>query len=202
MRRRTAATGLTALALLAASGACADGPEAMQPTTTPTRDVDITYHLAAANGTAPAEQRVRWQVATGRQRIDPPTPGLHVIIDPRAHRLASVRDAQRLVLELDQGEIAPLAGGQAGHYTRRGDATVAGLACAVWQRDGTREAPLLCFTADGVLLRVADAGRVVLEAVTVAYAPSDPAVFEIPPDYRRIVRDPPVPPPTPKETTP
>jgi len=213
MPSRLAAACLIALALLAAAGARADehddAPKATadagQPTTTPTRDVDITYRLTAAAGAAAAEQRVRWQVATGRQRIDPPTPGLHIIVDARTHRLASVRDAERLALEIDAAGIEPMGGGAA-HYLRRGDDSVAGIACAVWQADGAKAAPLLCFTGDGVLLRVAAAGRIVIEAVHVTYAPSDPADFDIPADYRRIVRaqaaPAPAPAPAPQETRP
>ena len=175
-----------------------------QPATTPTRDVDIVYRLATQAGAAAPEQRVRWQVATGRQRIDPPTPDLHIIVDTRNHHLASVRDAERLALEIDEGQMRPLAGTAAAHYVRRGEDSVAGMACTVWQAGEADDSPKLCFTGDGVLLRVAAAGRVVAEAVHVNYAPSNPADFEIPPDYRRIIREKaaasPAPPPAPEPT--
>lgn len=172
---------LAALLLsLAAAPAFADG----QPVTVPTRDVDITYRLPGPN---PADQRVRWQAATGKERIDPPAPGLHLIIDPRAHRFASVRDAEKLAMEIDQTDIRPAAGAPpSATYVARGADTVAGLACTVWQAAGG--GPLLCFTADGVLLRVVAEGRVVAEAVRVTFAPADPADFVVPPDYRRVVR--------------
>ncbi len=194
--RHPAALCLAGLTLLAAPLARAQD----QPATAPTRDVDVTYRLAASEGGAPAVQRVRWQVATGRQRIDPPAAGLHIIVDPRAHRLASVRDAEKIALEIDQSEIAPLGGTAASHYARRGDANVAGIACTVWQAGDADGAPLLCFTGDGVLLRVATAGHVVAEAVSVTYTPSNPADFEIPPGYRRVVRKEQS--PAPKESTP
>lgn len=192
MRRRCALLCLTALAPFAVAGAQAGD----QPTTMPTRDVDVLYRLAGAADGKPAEQRVRWQAATGRQRIDPPTPGLHIIVDPRAHRLASIRDAERLALEIDQSEIKPL-GGSVTHYARRGEDSVGGIACTVWQAGPEQGAPLLCFTDDGVLLRVASAGRVVIEAVRVTYAPSDPADFEVPAGYQHIVRPSPQPAPAP-----
>jgi hypothetical protein len=196
LRRPHATTGLIALFLLTAAGARA----ADQPATTPARDVDITYRIAGPNGPAPSEQRVRWDVAAGRQRIDPPAPGLHIIIDTRTHHLASVRDAEQLVLEIDQGAITPAAGAPAS-YTRRGAATVAGLACTVWQTGEAAGTPELCFTDDGVLLRIVTGGQVVAEAVRVTYAPSNPADFEVPPGYRRIVRaQPPPPPPPPSQT--
>jgi hypothetical protein len=190
MRCPLAATCLIALPLLAAGGARAGD----QPTTTPARDVDITYRVAGPKGPGSAEQRVRWDVADSRQRIDPPLPGLHIIIDTRTHHLASVRDAEKLALEIDQGDIAAVPGGD-GHYLRRGAATVAGLPCTVWQAGEAAGTPELCFTDDGVLLRVATSGQVVAEAVRVSYAPSNPADFQVPEDYRRVVRQPPPAPP-------
>jgi hypothetical protein len=194
MRCCRATVGLIALALLPGTAARADE----QPATAPTRDVDVTYRLAAANGGSMAEQRVRWEAATGRQRIDPPTPGLHIIVDPRAHRLASVRDAERLVLEIDSGAFEPL-GGTAAHYVRRSAASVAGIACTVWQA-GDAGGPELCFTGDGVLLRIAAGGNVVAEAVRVTYAPSNPDDFAVPPDYRRVTGDRPPAAPAPQES--
>ena len=178
-----ATTCVLALSLLAAATARA----ADQPTTTPARDVDITYRVPTPTGAAPAEQRVRWDVAGGRQRIDPPTPGLHIIVDTRTRHLASVRDAEQLALEIDEADIKPAAGA-APSYARRGTATVAGLDCTVWQAGDAAGTPELCFTDDGVLLRIVAAGQVVAEAVRVAYGPSNPADFEIPPGYRHLVR--------------
>jgi hypothetical protein len=174
------------LTLLAAPCAWADD----QPATTPTRDVDIQYRLPGKPGGAEAGQRVRWEAATGRERIDPPSPGLHIIVDTRAHRLASVRDAEKVAMEIDSAQMQPAQGAPTAQYVRRGDGTVAGLACTDWQAGTAETAPLLCFTADGVLLRVSAEGRVVAEAVRVTYAPADPADFTIPPDYRRVVREP------------
>ncbi len=199
MRLLRAVTCLIALPLLAAVPARADD----QPATTPTRDVDISYRVAGPDGAAPAEQRVRWDAAGGRQRIEPPTPGLHSIVDTRAHHLASVRDKERLALEIDQSQARPAPGAAAG-YTRLGTATIAGLDCAVWREGRAADAPELCFTADGVLLRVVSAGKVMAEATRVTYGPANPADFDIPADYRRIVARPPAPTPAspPKESTP
>ena len=201
MRPRRVALCLSALLPLAAPPARAGE----QPATTPTRDVDIAYRLAGADGAAPPEQRVRWDVAGGRQRIDPPMPGLHIIVDTRAHRLASVRDKERLALEIDQSQARPAPGAEAG-YTRLGTASIAGIGCTVWREGAAEGGPELCFTADGVLLRVVSAGKVVAEATRVSYGPADPADFDIPADYRRILAKPPPPAgiatTAPKETAP
>jgi len=179
MRRILAATCMIALPLRAAFGARA----ADQPTLTPTRDVDITYRVAGPNGTA--EQRVRWDVAGGRQRIDPPTPGLHIIVDTHTHHLDSIRDAEQLVLELDATVAVPRPGADPA-YARHGTDTVAGLPCTVWQAGASEGGAELCFTDDGVLLRITAGGHVVTEAETVTYGPSNPVDFAIPSGYRRI----------------
>jgi len=187
MRCPAARLCLFALPLIAAA---LPAHAADQPATTPARDVDITYRVAGPPGAASAEQRVRWDIGRGLERIDPPTPGLHIIVDAGHHRIASVRDAEKLAMEIDQSGVRPAGGDAAAHYTRRGSDTVAGLACGVWQADGSGAAPLLCFTDDGVLLRVAAAGQTVAEAVRVRYAPSQAADFDIPDGYRRVVREP------------
>jgi hypothetical protein len=174
MRCRLAAPCLI-LPLLGAAAHAAD-----QPVTRPTRDVDVLYRTTDAAGRT-AEQRVRWDAAAGRERIDPPTPGLHVIFDTRTHLVDSIRDAERLVLEIASADPAEGAA-----YARRGSATVAGLGCTVWQPATPEGAPEMCFTDDGVLLRVAAGGRTVAEAVRVTYAPNDPADFTVPQDYRRV----------------
>ena len=76
-------------------------------------------------------------------------------------------------------------------FVRRGAARVAGLPCTEWlTQDVTGTPTLACITGDGVLLRAAAAGRVLVEALRLTYGPIDPAVFSIPGDYRRIAPPP------------
>ena len=76
-------------------------------------------------------------------------------------------------------------------FLRRGTDSVAGMPCTEWQTSDVTGAPTLaCITADGVLLRASAAGRVQVEALHLAYAPQDPALFRIPEDYRRITPPP------------
>jgi hypothetical protein len=174
-----------ALIALLVAAAAADG----RPPPTPTRDVDVTYMMVqpdARGGPRVVEERMRWAAATQLLRIDPPTKGIWVVMDARAHRISTVREADHQVLELDSAVTMPGPAPDAS-FVRRGEASVAGLACTEWQTaDVTGESALACITADGVLLRAAAAGRVLLEALTVTYGPLDPAVFGIPGDYRRI----------------
>ena len=185
MRRRAAA-----LPLLLAVAAAPD-----RPPPTPTRDVDVVYMMVqpdAPGGPRVLEERMRWAAAAGLLRLDPPTPGMWVVMDTRAHRVATVREAERSVLELDSAQAmigpAPPAGAR---FERRGADTVAGLACTEWQTsDLTGAATLACITADGVLLRASGAGRVLVEALHVSFAPQEAAVFRIPADYRKVTPPP------------
>lgn len=170
-----------ALAVLTASAASAQ-PNAAQPLLRPARDVDVTYQLAAPG--KPLEQRLRWLASQQRLRIDPPSPGMHVMIDYAAKRMSVVRDAQRSVLDMAAPEgVSGIA--QSGRYTRRGRDMVAGLACTEWDVVGSSGQNVqICVTDDGVLLRVRLAGETRVSAVSVKYAPQDPTVFTVPSDYR------------------
>ncbi len=121
-------------------------------------------------------ERMRWQAATQRQRVDPPTEGLFIVIDYRAGRMETVRLSDRLVLDM----AAP-ATGPAGGYVRQGEDQVAGLPCTDWQATATDgRSTVACITADGVLLRAAAGGQTLLSASSVAYAPQDSALFAAP----------------------
>jgi hypothetical protein len=162
-----------------------------QPRLRPSRDVDVTYRATGAGQPQDGrrlEQRVRWLAASQTMRIDPPTAGLFVIIDYVARRMSVVRDANRSVVEMAAPDGLPDVAGNFGarDYVRRGEDTVAGLACTDWEaldRDGHKA--LVCITADGVLLRAGAEGKTLVSAISVRYAPQDPAAFRIPPDYMR-----------------
>jgi hypothetical protein len=159
-----------------------------QPLLRPSRDVDVTYRAAAPQGGKDVEQRVRWLAASQTQRIDPPSAGLHVIIDYVARRMSVVRDATRSVVEMAAPDnmADTIGGGPATGFVRRGEATVAGRACVEWQTlDHGAHPALVCITDDGVLLRAGTTEQVRVSAVSVQYAPQDPATFRVPADYAR-----------------
>jgi hypothetical protein len=137
------------------------------------------------------EQRVRWLAAAQTMRIDPAPSGLHVIIDYVARRMSVVRDTTRSVVEMaapDGMAGVPASGGATGSFVRRGDALVAGEHCTEWlMQDRDTHQTLVCVTADGVLLRAGIDGQVRVSAVSVHYAPQDPAAFRVPADYARQV---------------
>jgi len=162
--------------LLCAAGAA--------PVLRPTRDVDVTYAMDAGGGRT-VQERLRWSVALRMLRVDPPSPGLYVIIDRSAGRMRVVRMADRTVTETAAPDnVAGVSEDAAAHAVRQGTEMVAGLACTDWNMpDAAGEPVTVCLTDDGVLLRAAAGARTLLTATTVQYGAVDPSVFQVPPGY-------------------
>jgi hypothetical protein len=169
---------MAAVALLCL-GAGADRPQLR-----PTRDVDVTYVLDTRGGPS-LRERLRWDVAAERLRIDPPTAGLYVIIDLKARRMSTVRAADQTVIETAAPASATgLPDNAASGATRQGESVVAGLACTDWSvTDAAGEPMTVCLTQDGVLLRAGTTTRTLLTATSVQYGPVDPAAYQVPADY-------------------
>jgi hypothetical protein len=192
MRHTVWLLGAVTLLALALGGwparASAAIPEA--PPKLPTRDVDVVYRSTLPNGSGGVrvlEQRMRWAASAEKLRVDPPTPGIYVIMDYRAHRLSTVREATRQVLEVDSG-VAPVGPGieRQSMFHPRGESQVAGLTCTEWETVDVAGAPTLaCITPDGVLLRAVGRG-VRVEAASVHYAQQDPVTFQVPAGYIRV----------------
>jgi hypothetical protein len=151
----------------------------------------------APGGPRLLEQRMRYAVAAKKLRVDPPSPGLYVIVDYASRRLETIRDDQRMVMDVDApGRMAGAMPGGPGApssapFVRHGVAQVAGLNCTEWETiDASGQPALVCLTGDGVLLRAAGGGRVLLEAARVTYGAIDPAAFRIPDGYTRITPPP------------
>jgi hypothetical protein len=173
-------------ALIAASlGALLAGSALAQdkPPTIPTRDVDVTYRMVS--GDKVLHQRMRWRTDDKLLRVDPPTPGLYMVVNYGLHKLAVVRPEQHEILEADAvGMSLPGANANA-QFTRRGGAQIDGLACTEWDTtDAAGQPTTVCLTADGVLLQASLGGHVVMEAEQVAYTPQDQSLFQLPQDYR------------------
>jgi len=149
--------------------------------------VDVLYRMAAPRTPgAPLalQQRMRWAAGTGMLRIDPPSPGLYMIVDYRDRHLFTVRDAARSVVRMDGAGPAPNGAAAGAPFARHGTATIAGLACTEWQTVDVGGAPALaCITDDGVLLRATRGDQVLLEAASVHYGAQDPALFRLPEGY-------------------
>ena len=144
----------------------------------PTRDVDVIYG-AAQNVT----QRWRFRAVDQKLRLDPPTAGLHMIIDYPAHTMAVVNDTDRTVMTVPAPPIA------SGRGTPRGTDTLLGQACTVWEQTDSQNQPTqTCYTGDGVMLRARRGTQTLVEAVAIAYAPADPAAYTIPSGYTRLAK--------------
>ncbi len=157
-----------------------------RPLLVPTRDVDVIYRIAGPEG--PLDQRLRWGVGEGKLRVDPPSPGLFMVIDTRTHRMETVRELDHTILQVDTAATALPGLPTTNIFIRRGEAEVSGLTCTQWAtNDNGGRATLACITTDGVLLRAAADGRVLAIATAVHYDPQPEAVFRVPADYRRII---------------
>lgn len=174
-----------ALALLLPPGAQAQTQAQDHPLTQPTRDVDVVYMMAGPS--SPLAQRMRWGITAGKLRVDPPTPGMYVIIDTARHIMQAVREGDRSVVTMNAGPAALPGTAPSGNFQRSGHITVAGLGCTQWKtRDTAGRQVLACLTPDGVLLRAEADGLMLVEALSVDFAPLPEAVFRVPADYRKI----------------
>jgi len=177
-------------AVLACVAACPSAWAADHPPTRPTRDVDVVYQTVrdVAGRQQVLSQRTRWAVSLGKERVDPPTAGLYMLVDFKTRKLMAVRPAQREMFVVDAGAALETPGAASGgSFTPAGSDTVAGLACSQWStRDASGQPAVICLTADGVLLRATSGDHVLVEATSVAYGPMDPALFDAPAGFKRL----------------
>ncbi len=186
--RRAVLVALAALPFAAHAASAPEAAPAGAPRLMPTRDVAVIYRTE--QGDHSLEQRVRWSAAEQRMRIDPPTPGLFVLIDYAAHRMELVRERDHSVLELAAPASVPGLGAQrSGAYERRGTEVIAGLACTDWRsRDLAGRDTRICATDDGVVLKVWQGDRALATASEVRYVPQEAALFRAPAGYSRSTR--------------
>lgn len=160
-----------------------------QPPLSPTRDVSVTYRVAAGQ-----EMRMSWLVAEQRMRVDMPGGAGWLVVDQNSRTMFMVMDQQRMVMELPMqggpgGVSIPTRPPDSARFTRGGTATVAGLSCTIWRYvDGATRGEA-CLTADGVMLRSSgthDGQGGSVEATAVAYGPQDPTRFRRPAGYRTM----------------
>lgn len=187
------ATRMTVLILLVLAAAIPGTAAAQErPVVQPTRDVTVTYKLegAAASvlpGGVDGPVRMSWDAARQRLRADSDGRQQVAIVDLRQHTAVLVDNAMHAVLALPARErdLQPLTLDGA-TLTRRGNATVAGLACVNWDVQASRGNGTVCLTPDGVPLRAAgtvNGKRGGFTATRVTYGTVDPALFTVPPGY-------------------
>lgn len=173
-----------------AQATTAGDPPAEAPAITPSVDVDVEYELASPQGDVSTRQRMRWQVATLRQRLDPDKSSVFMITSWR-DRTLSVVDLGR-----KKDSIMPVPGTQqltppgqpamVGSYARLGSSVVAGEQCTIWRTKDTDGHPTdACYTADGLLLQVAQGGQITVRALSVQRVAQPDSLFVIPPGLQQ-----------------
>jgi hypothetical protein len=155
----------------------------VRPKLLPDRDVDITYRVTDRSD-KPLQERVRWLAASRLQRIDGPgrravladrTTDYITIVTPNTKSFIKIREPAGGLFRLDEG----------GAFTKDGGSTIAHLPCTNWgwTDPNTGNARSVCATEDGVMLRVTEGDRTLIEAISVQYHQLKPAIFELPRGY-------------------
>ena len=167
------------------------------PFVTPQRDVDVTYWIAGPDkGLDPgkpaiATQRMRWSASLWRQRLDPPGSAVMItdyrsrtllVIEPAARDAPSGTGPVAVLLPAPASGVQPSGVRATGSYRRAGEQTIAGVSCTEWRMpDDSGTESVVCFTADGVMLRARHGDHTLIEAARISYATQDPALFSAPP---------------------
>jgi len=150
----------------------------------PVRDVAVTYRVQGGDQ-APRSVPVAWLAAARRIRAEPPGLPGWVLVDLPRNQALLVMENQGMAVRLPAEQVLPLLTGipPGTRMAPAGSGTVAGHRCEVWQVSRQDAKGRLCLTRDGVILRAEgerNGRRGQLEATRVAYAPQDPARFEVP----------------------
>ncbi|WP_255029360.1 hypothetical protein [Acetobacter persici] len=160
------------------------------PFITPSVDADVLYELTSPTGETVMKQRMRWQVATLRQRLDPGGSDLFMVTSWPEHTLTVVdpdRKTESVMPAPSQGLTPPGHPALVGSYARLGGSVVAGERCIIWRtRDADGHASDVCYTADGLLLQVAQQGQITVRALHVSRVAQPDAVFAIPSGLKKV----------------
>lgn len=153
------------------------------PCITPATDADITYELTSPTGDAAMKQRMRWQVSSLRQRLDPENAGVYMVTSWPEHTLGVVdlsRHTKSIMPAPSQDLTPPGHIAMTGTYARLGSSIVAGEGCTVWRtKDTDGHASDVCYTPDGLLLQVAQGQQITVRALSVSRAAQPDVVFAI-----------------------
>ncbi len=159
------------------------------PHVTPSTDVDVRYEMASPDGGPPVHQEMHWQVSSLRQRIDPENSTVYMVTSWRDHTLTVVDTLRHRRSQMPAPGSALTLPGQVpeGSFQRLGTDFVAGQYCVNWRttdQDGRQSDA--CYTDDGIMVRVTQQGRVMVQAISVTRTPQDDALFTIPASYPEV----------------
>jgi hypothetical protein len=172
---------LVSMAVLTGLFAGSDCLADTQPPLQPTRDVDIRYDVTRPQQPT-VRERVRWLASEHLERVDASGRSTS-IFDRDGHSVTLLTPATRTFRKLDEAPRRPSEPAPGATLTRGADAVIAGLPCTDWSWTEDEEIHTVCFTADGVNLRVVIDGQTLKEARSVKYAPQKSDLFRVPTNY-------------------
>ncbi len=154
----------------------------------PLMDVAITYRATLADrADAPlGETRIAYHAASATWRIEPPQPGVHVLVDRRAGRATMVMERRRATLDMaaDETLMQEVEAAFTQNAAERGaQQRILNIPCTIWR---LRDAGSVCLSARGVMLRRDFPGGGFLEATQVTIAAQDSDAFRPPQGFRMI----------------
>lgn len=158
------------------------------PLVTPLADIDVTYEVRTPDGQS-ASQRMRWNAAHWRQRLDVPGSGLVMLTDYQAHRLSVVdlRSKTFTVSGAPDTRFAPPGQAADGVWQKEADDRVAGVPCTHWtSTDTDGQEGDFCYSRTGVLLSASRGGVPTLRATAYAETPQGPSVFQEPSGFHEV----------------
>lgn len=187
---------LLLLALTAAGPAPAPAPAPApglaqdRPTLAPTRDAVVAYHMVPGSG-EPIDVRVGFKIGGAALRVDLPDSSFILAI-PATLTLVMVVPLQRTALEMPwvDGPQPLFLLDERMRFTRKGEATIAGARCTIWDAALDRARNTLCVSADGLVLRNqsqdAQGRRNLVEAYGIRLQSLPDSEFSIPADFVRL----------------
>jgi hypothetical protein len=111
-------------------GVAAPAASLVQPQTTPTRDVDITYQITRPSQPVIIERR-RWLASEQLRRVDGPDKSA-TIFDRNRGELALLNAANHTYRKLDGLGRKPMAPQKGTTLKRGSESKIAGLSCIDW----------------------------------------------------------------------
>lgn len=171
-----------------------------RPPPLPTRDALVGYHVVPANGEA-IDVRVALRAGKPVVRMDLPD-YTYVLADRASHTAQLIVPLERTYVELpwEMGPQNLFLPEEDARFTRRGEATIAGHRCAVWEvmplaakpagKGAQRPSGTACITAEGIVLRYASPAENnklnVAEAFVVEFTASPARDFERPAGFELV----------------
>ena len=182
---------LLATLLLVAAGPAPSPPAGPdRPTIPPTRDAVLGYRLQPGAGEA-IRARVSLQAGARTMRLDLPDL-TYMLATPADHTLVMVVPLERTTVDLpwSDGPQSLFLLDDAARYTRKGDATIAGQKCTVFDVQQDAKQSTVCVSPEGLILRSqstdAAGRRNLVEAYAVQLGGTTEDEFKLPTGFERL----------------